>query len=99
MSAWYNAVRWGFGTGLGAEGGKLVDAHSDDLEDGEQDGRRRHGGCELQHGRVGGYPVQRIVARAASDGIQSVKLRKSLILGTIASTRWQRTTVVFSFIQ
>ena len=90
MSARYNAVRWSFGTRLGAEGGKLVDAHSDDLVDGEQDDRRRHGGCELQHGRVigrylgrGGYPAQRIVARAASDGVQSVKLRQSWIPGQL----------------
>ena len=80
MSARYNAVRWGFGTGLRAEGGKLVDAHSDNLEDGEQDGRGRHDGYELQHGRDigrylgrGGYPAQRIVARAASYGLRAMK--------------------------
>ena len=82
ISARYYAAkgeRWGFWRGKeGAKGGKLGDAHSDDLEDGEQDGCRRHGGCELQHGRdVGRYlgrgdhPVQRNVARAASDGPES----------------------------
>ena len=64
--------------GAGAEGGKCLDAHSDDLENGEQDGRRRQDACELQHGRDigrylgrGDHPVQRIVARAASDGLES----------------------------
>ena len=82
MSARYYAAkgeRWGFWRGKeGAKGGKLGDAHSDDLEDGEQDGCRRHGGCELQHGRDigrylgrGDYPVQRNVARAASDSPES----------------------------
>ena len=65
----------GFGTGR-AEG--LLDAHSDDLEDGKEDSRRRHGGWEWQHGGdIGSYlgrcdhPVKRIVARAASDGSES----------------------------
>jgi len=56
----------------------LFDAHGDDLENGEKDGRRCHGGWELQHGRdIGSYlgggdhPVKRIVARAASDGPES----------------------------
>ena len=119
MSARYYAAkgeRWGFWRGQeGAERGKLVDAHSDNLEDGEQDGCRRHGGCELQHGRdIGSYlsrgdhPVQRIVARAASDSPECHEKhdgeierkaqyflwhseRRSLISGTIASTRRQRT--------
>ena len=49
-------------------------AHSDDPEDGQEEGCRRHRGWELHHGRdVGSYlsggdhPVKRIVARAASD--------------------------------
>jgi hypothetical protein len=53
-------------------------AHGDDLEDGEEDGRRCHRGWELQHVRdVGGYlgrrdhPVKRIVARAVSDNPES----------------------------
>ena len=53
-------------------------AHSDDLEDGEENGRRRHRGWERQHGRdVGSYlsggdhPVKRIVACAASDSPES----------------------------
>ena len=56
----------------------LFDAHGDDLENGEKDGRRCYGGWELQHGRdIGSYlgrgdhPVKRIVARAASDGPES----------------------------
>ena len=56
----------------------LFDAHGDDLEDGKEDRRRCHGRRELQHGRdIGSYlgggdhPVKRIVARAASDGLES----------------------------
>ena len=58
--------------------GMLFDAHGDDLENGEEDRRRCHGRWELQHGRDigrylgrGDHPVKRIVARAASDGLES----------------------------
>ena len=75
----------GFGTGR-AEG--LLDAHSDDLEDGKEDSRRRHGGWEWQHGGdIGSYlgrcdhPVKRIVARAASDGSESHEQHYREILG------------------
>ena len=53
-------------------------AHGDDLEDGEEEGRRRHCGWELHHARDvgsnlsgGDHPVKRIVARAASDSPES----------------------------
>jgi len=52
----------------------LLFAHSDDLENGEEDGRCGHRGRELQHGRnIGGdlgrgdHPIERVVARTASD--------------------------------
>ena len=52
--------------------------HTDDLEDGEEESRRRHRGWERQHGRdVRGYlggghhPVESIVAAAASDSPKS----------------------------
>ena len=56
----------------------LGGAYGDDLQNGEEDGCRRHGRWELQHGRdIGSYlgrgdhPVKCIVARAASDGLES----------------------------
>ncbi len=56
----------------------LFDAHGDDLEDGEEDGRRCHGGWELQHGRdircyLGRdhHPVERIGTRTASNSPES----------------------------
>ena len=48
----------------------LFDDHGDDLENGEEDGRRFHGGLEWQDGRDiesylvrGDHPVKCIVAR------------------------------------
>ncbi len=64
--------------GVRDELGMLFDAHGNDLENGEEDRRRCHGRWELQHGRdIGSYlgrgdhPVKCIVARAASDGLES----------------------------
>ena len=52
--------------------------HTDNLEDGEEESRRRHRGWERQHGRdvcsyLGGrhHPVESIVAAAASDSPKS----------------------------
>ena len=74
-----------FGTGRAEE---LFDAHRDDLEDGEEDSRRRHGRWEWQHGGdIGSYlgrcdhPVKRIVARAPSDGSESHEKHYGEILG------------------
>jgi hypothetical protein len=62
--------------------------HSDDLNDGKKNSRRRHRGWKLQHGRdIGGnlgggdHPVNRIVARTPSDGSEghkSYELKKML---------------------
>lgn len=53
-------------------------AHSDDLEDGKEEGRCHHRGWELHHASDvgsnlsgGDHPVKRIVARAASDSVES----------------------------
>ena len=66
----------------------INDAHGDDLENGEEDCRRCHGGWELQHGRdIGSYlgrsdhPVKRIVARAPSDGLESHEKHQSTEVG------------------
>lgn len=66
----------------------LFDAHGDDLENGEEDRRRCHGRWKLQHGRdIGSYlgqgdhPVKRIVARAASDGLESHEEHHSTEIG------------------
>lgn len=68
----------------------LSDAHGDDLENGEEDRRRYHGRWELHHGRdIGSYlgrgdhPVKRIVARAASDCLESHEEHHSAAIGSL----------------
>ena len=77
----------GYGTKLGMLG---FDAYGDDLENGEEDRGRCHGWWGLQHGRDirgylgrGDHPVKGIVARAASDGLESHEEHHSTVQHSI----------------